>query len=99
MPDGVRRGGSPRGARNRGGYSRGGFPVRERRFPRFFFSPIWPPYNRCDYIDRFGRCCDNFGRCHYDYYGGGYAPGVTQERPASGDWDTARNYGYGERGY
>lgn len=48
--------------------------MRFRRFPRFFFFPTFPIYYprapRCDYIDRYGRCCDYYGNCYYDYYGG-----------------------------
>lgn len=61
-----------------GRFPRGGFPRRfpvRRRSP-FPFFPIFYgfPFDRCYYIDRFGRCCDRFGRCcdrwGRCYYGG-----------------------------
>lgn len=63
----------------RGGFPRSRFPGGRfprrfpgRRFPRFFFFPFYNIPPRCDYIDRFGRCCDYYGNCYYDYYGGAY---------------------------
>lgn len=64
-----------RGGFPRGGFPRGGFPGGFRRFPRRFPirrfpRPIFPlffgvPTGRCFFIDRFGRCCDRFGRCFF----------------------------------
>ncbi len=69
----------PGGSFPQRGFRRGrfprGFPVR-RRFPVPIIFPLFYgfPYNRCYYIDRFGRCCDRFGRCcdrwGRCYYGG-----------------------------
>ncbi len=79
MPDGfdIAQRGGIRGGFPRGGFPRGGFPgrfpmrrfprrfpVRFRRFPRFFF-PIFFPQERCFFIDQFGRCCDRFGNCGF----------------------------------
>ncbi len=77
---GFPRRGFPRGVAPRRGFPRRGFP--RGRFPRRFpirrpffpgpvifpFFPGFPP-QRCFYIDRFGRCCDQFGRCYYRGYG------------------------------
>ncbi len=92
MPDGV----DIRGRRP-GRFPGPGFPGRRlpaRRFPRFFFYPIYygSPQRRCDYIDRFGRCCDRYGRCYFDGYRGGYPligsrEGDEASWPRSGDWD------------
>jgi hypothetical protein len=88
MPDGRRGGGRPGG-----GFPGSRFPERERRFPRFFFFPIYgQPYNRCDHTDRYGRCCDVFGRCYYDYYGG---EDTSESGYGAGGWDTAQDYGDG----
>lgn len=71
---GIPRGG-PRGGwdgvdRRRGGGRR--WNDRRRRRPRFYFPypPIFYGYPRyrCDYYDRYGRCCDRYGRC-CDRYG------------------------------
>ena len=72
---GVPRGGFPRrGVPGRGfpgrGFPRGRFPRRfpiRRPFPGPIIFPFFPgfPPQRCFYIDRFGRCCDQFGRCYY----------------------------------
>jgi hypothetical protein len=76
MPDGfdIAQRGGPRGGGPRGGFPRRRFPRRFpiRRFPRFRFYPIYYGVpRRCDYRDRYGRCCDYYGNCYYDYYGGG----------------------------
>ena len=68
---GFRRSGFPRGGGIRRGFprGRGGFPGRfpRRRFPGPFVYPFFFgfPQQRCFFIDRFGRCCDQFGRCYY----------------------------------
>ena len=97
MPNGIhppgsgRPGGSPPGG---GGFPGGGRPPGN--FPRFFPQPYSYgfPRNRCDWYDRSGRCCDQFGRC--DYTGGyGYEgyPLVSMSQPTDswygipGVWD------------
>lgn len=63
MPDGFTPGGFRGGFR--GPRDGRGF----RRFPRFFFPFFFGfPRPRCFFIDRFGRCCDRWGRCW------GYSP-------------------------
>lgn len=97
MPDGVRGSGRPGGSP--GGRPQRGFPARERRFPRFYYYPIYygPQYNRCDHTDSYGRCCDSYGRCDYDYYSGGYSQadglGYEQGSYAPMGRDTAQRYG------
>lgn len=85
---------------NRRGFPRGRFPRRfpvRRRFPFPIIFPIFPgfPYDRCYYVDRFGRCCDRFGRCcdrwgRCDYGGYDYMPvagGVDRWFGMPGGWD------------
>lgn len=64
---------------------RGRFPRRlpVRRFPRFFFYPPYYAPPGCDYIDRYGRCCDYYGNCYYDYYGGAPQQGGSDDSVAA----------------
>lgn len=96
MPDGIHGGGRPGRGSPGGGLPR--VPERRRRFPRFFFFPIYygQPSPRCDYIDSFGRCCDiygrccdSYGRCDYGYYSGGY-PSAGAD---TGGMDMTQDYG------
>lgn len=52
--------------RRRGGGRR--WYDRRRRRPRFYYLPFpffFGPRHRCEWYDRYGRCCDRYGRCHY----------------------------------
>lgn len=111
MPDGFDiaqrgSGGRPPGGGPSGGGPSGGRPPQRppiRRFPRFRFFPIVFPRNRCEYIDRFGRCCDRFGRCcdrfgrcsFSGFYGGYPLTGAADSEPVwyDGGWDTADGSG------
>ena len=98
MPDGFNIRGGMRGF-PRGGMPHEGMNLGPRRFPRFFFFPIFNGFpRRCDYIDRYGRCCDSYGRCcdqfgrcgYDDFYGG-------SPYPLMPDMNTADNW-YGTPG-
>lgn len=58
------RGGGWDGVERRRGGGRRRYDRRRRR-PRFFYPPFFYPRPRCDYFNRYGRCCDRYGRCYY----------------------------------
>ena len=62
-PRGGPRGGGWDGVERRRGGGRRRYDRRRRR-PRFFYPPFFYPRPRCDYFDRYGRCCDRYGRCY-----------------------------------
>lgn len=74
--------------RRRGGGRR--WYDRRRRRPRYYYLPFpfifGHPRYRCDWYDRYGRCCDRYGRCYYrDQYPRYYPMGNSEM-----DWEEAQ---------
>jgi len=96
MPYGMQRGGQGWGPHSgaRGSFPRAGYQERRKRFPRFFFSPIYhgAPYNRRDHMERPSR--SGLGRRDSNYYGKNFS-GIhyPQRRPAPSGRNAAQHYG------
>jgi len=60
----------------RRGFRRGFFPFV---FGPWVYPGVFPGYAPCDTYDRYGRCCDEWGRCGYMADGDYMVPGRPQD--------------------